>query len=143
MKVVDLADEIYTSDLECPLDTSVPKIVFKLLTLVGELNARLDLCVSVSESEEFDPELETDQAAILRWMFLVKYYGRHIRENLGANGVQWTEIREGDSVIKRASKTDVARSYMALKRDAEAELNRLVGLYRINYAITRGTDYCE
>jgi hypothetical protein len=143
MTPVDLADEIYNSDLDCPLDTSIPTIVFKLLTLVGSLNANLDLCFTVTETELFDPELTTDQAAVLRQLYLVKYYGKKIRDNLGAGGVQWTEIREADSVIKRTAKTDVAKNYLQLKRDAEEELRRLVGLYRINYAITLGTEYTE
>lgn len=143
MTPVDLADEIYTADLDCPLDTSVPRIVFKLLSLVGTLNTKLDLCVAVTETDTFEPELTTDQAAVLRQIFLINYYGKKIRDNLGASGVQWTEIREADSVIKRTSKTEVAKAYIELKKSAEEELNRLVGQYRINYAITNGTDYCE
>lgn len=143
MTPVDLADEIYTADLDCPLDTSIPRIVFKLLALIGTLNTKLDLCIAVTESDTLDPELTTDQAAVLRQIFLVAYYGKKIRDHLGASGVQWTEIREADSVIKRTSKTDLAKTYLSLKQDSERELDKLVGQYRINYAIVNNTDYCE
>ena len=143
MTPVDLADEIYEADLDCPLDTSVPKIVFKLLTLVGQLNNKIDTNITVTEADIFTPELDTEQASVLRQIFLVKYYGKKIRDNLGAGGIDWKEIKEADSVVKRATRTELAKLYQVEKDAANKELIRLVGEYKINNAIIRAIDYCE
>lgn len=134
MKIVDIADEIYR-DLSEPTDLSIAKIAFWLRANIGQLNTLLNIAISEDADMEFDPELIDEEKDILKQLYLIRYYNKKATENLGSSAYQWTEVSEGDTRIKRASKTDVAKTYLVLKNDAEIEKNRLAALYRANRAV--------
>lgn len=143
------------------------KIADYLEVNVGTLNMLINSEFCVSESEQtispgtggwksggrtkiVTPELHNEESSILIQLYLRDYYKKKARtvlsdsssssENEGTPGQvsDWTELREGDSVIKRvatvaspAQKTSQSKSYQSLSVDAADELNDLVQKYNL------------
>jgi hypothetical protein len=96
------------------------------------------------------PELKKEESSILIQLYLRDYYKKKARVVLNSSssssttpGVpgqtsDWTELREGDSVIKRvatvatpAQKTAASKVYNSLSQDADDELKSLVQRYNL------------
>jgi len=139
MKLLDIAEEIY-SDLDRPTDISIPMIAFWLESNLGNLNNLIGTCYTITDGE-VDPELTHDEGNIYKTIYFCKYYSKKINDNLGAAGVAVTEVREGDSVIRMASKTEVARYYNELRKEEQKTLKDLVNGYKLNRSIPRTIEY--
>ena len=120
---------------------------------IGELNSLIFTCFSGA-----NPGLGLEEKSIFRHLYLKSYYERESRKIL--QGVQttttetegsgeivtsdWTELREGDSYIKRvatlatpATKTQASKTFLQFAQDADITLKDLVykyNLYRANPA---------
>lgn len=88
----------------------------------------------VKDGDDVCPNICGIEAAILYQMYLIYYYSKEIKNNLGAAQYDWSEIKEGDSTIRRVSKNEVAKTYLSLKRDADNALRDLIFHYRQNKA---------
>lgn len=69
------------------------------------------------------------------------YYGTQINSNLGAAGLAWTEISEGEESIKRASPTNIATIYKDLKRQTDEGLAKMVSSYISNQSNPKSVDF--
>ena len=124
-----------------------------LETNIGELNSLIFSCYSGE-----NPGLGLEEKSIFRQLYLKSYYEGESRKIL--QGVQttstetegsgeivtsdWTELREGDSYIKRvatlatpATKTQASKTFLQFSQDADVSLKDLVykyNLYRANPA---------
>lgn len=142
------------------------KIADYLATNVGQLNMLINTdfevedeytsipagtngWVSGGDTRVVSPELKQEESVILIQLFLRDYYKKKARTVLSSatssevdetvGGVsEWTELREGDSVIKRvatvaspAQKTTASRSFENLSASAGEELNGLVQRYNL------------
>jgi hypothetical protein len=96
------------------------------------------------------PALDKEESSILIQLYLRDYYKKKARTVLNESSSSsetdgtpgqvsdWTELREGDSVIKRvatvaspAQKTSQSKSYQGLSSEAGGELDRLVQKYNL------------
>jgi hypothetical protein len=142
MTLSQIATYIWVNELDGdPADaTSITKIVDYLEVNIGQLNILLNT--------DFEPgPLLDEEAAVLIQLYLRDYYKKKSRTVLhsvatssGTSGgtSEWTELREGDSVIKRvatlaspAQKTAMSKSYQSLSSQANEELKGLVQKYNL------------
>lgn len=142
------------------------KIADYLATNIGQLNMLINTDFEVEDeytsipagtngwigggqTRIVSPELKQEESVILIQLFLRDYYKKKARTVLTSatssevdgteGGVSaWTELREGDSVIKRvatvaspAQKTTASRSFENLSASAGEELNGLVQRYNL------------
>ncbi len=141
MKIIDAALEIY-DDLGEPDDIALPSIAFWMETKIGKLNSLIGSCYTL-DNHQISPELDIEEAAILEEMYRIRYYEGKINENLGAAGTSVIEVNDGDSKIRLASKTEVARYYDSQKKDAIKSLADLVFAYNNSHSGPRSVDFSQ
>jgi len=105
---------------------------------IGLLNISIDESY-ISMSGDFAPALDADASGIYKGIYMVKYFESRIKDsvnNVAVKGtgaaLDWVEIRDGDSVVRRASPAEMTRIYRGLKSDAQKELNTLIHLFKAN-----------
>ena len=125
-----------------------------LLNNIGELNSLIYTCYSGE-----DPGMGLEETSIFRQIFLKNHYAKLSRNVLRGISVssssesegsselltsEWTEIRDGDSVIKRtaqmatpAVKASTSRIYQQFATDAEVTLKDLLYSYNSYKAAPR------
>jgi hypothetical protein len=104
---------------------------------IGSLNARLGTCYSgtgyLGTGQVFDvtPDYNYADLAILGEMFQVGWYSQLVYATMGAGGtsIPWSNIREADSSITRASPVNIGKEYREMAKDANLRLNYLVNAY--------------
>jgi len=139
MKLVDLADDIYRSELDTPDTISVPNIVFWLASNLGTLNILIGTNYVLDDTtHEPSPELGDSEAVILKYLYLIHFYGWLVKSSLGAAGIGFSELSDGDTTIRWVSKNEIAKSYDQLKKALEARLNQLVFAYKQDTVVPVG-----
>lgn len=137
MNITELSDEIYR-EISYPTDFGMPYIASWLRANIGELNILTYECVSVDGSTlEFSPELSTEQAAIFKSLFVIKYYDKRIRENLGSGAFEIKSVKNEDGAVEYSTKTDKAKVYAGLKKDIQTNLDKLVKTYNAGRSLPR------
>lgn len=103
--------------------------------LKGNLS-KLNLSISTSyyydESvqEILPDEMTLIQSGIYEEMFYCDYLNKKVNENLGAAAYEWVEIQgEDQGTIRRASRTESSKVYLAMSKDCKAGLNELITWY--------------
>jgi len=163
--VGQLASGIW-EDLDSPVTPSITYISGWISSSrgLGKINLLLDTCFSVDISGlhagetynagygysgvygvgDFYPALGNAEINIYSEIYKADYYDKAIRDSLNGiltnasgAGVDWSELREGDSVIKRSNRSEIAKTYRLLLSDSKADLNALVGYYKQNLAKPR------
>lgn len=133
MTVATIADEIYR-ELDEPSDASIPSISFWLTSNIGKLNNIIDTDY-VIEGGEIVPELGEEEKSIFKLMYEIHYYTRQVNKNLGAAAyTSILEVKEGNRSVRRANKTEVAKSYRGLIADLNDDLEAQVLNYKMNLA---------
>lgn len=90
------------------------------------------------EPGDFYPAMNSEEIAIYTEIYKADYYDKKIRDALNGiidtsgTNIDWNELREGDSVIKRSNRNEIAKVYRSLLLDSKSELQKLVGYYRGN-----------
>ena len=97
--------------------------------------------VRTYDAGDFYPALGNVEAAIYAEIYKYDFYDKKIRDTLNgifdatSAAVDWSELTEGDTTIKRSNRSEVAKTYRGMQQDSRLELNRLVGYYRQNRAL--------
>lgn len=141
MKIIDAALEIY-DDLGEPEDIALPTIAFWMETKIGKLNSLIGTCYTLV-NHQVSPELDIEEAAILEEMYRIRYYEGKINENLGAAGTAIIEVMDGDSKIRLASKTEVARYFDSQKKDSIKALDGLIFAYNASHSGPRSVNFSQ
>ena len=136
--VHDLADEIFANEFE--YDSGYAQFYFIsgwLANNIGVLNNKIYTNFSV-ESGYFTPTTTflQEERAIYKQMYLQEFYTKKTRQVLRGidSAVDFITLREGDTMITRTNKNELAKTYRALASDARAELEKLVTSYNIYQA---------
>ena len=147
MTVTDIGNELYL-ELSEPSDTSLAAIVKKLRHTIGDLNNLLNTSFILNGSYEIvdnGTEITTDQASILKKLFLISYYTKQSRTYLGANGVDSiVEVTSDGSRYRTVDRNQISKSYIELKKLEQAELKTLLNNYKFNKSTAKhvvGDDY--
>jgi len=137
MKLVDLADITYR-EIDTPDTLSVPIIAFWLASNLPALNILIGTDYKLDNTEESNPELGDSESIILKYLYLIHFYGWLVKSSLGAAGIGFSELSDGDTTIRWVSKNEIAKSYDQLKKALEARLNQLVFAYKQNTVVPIG-----
>lgn len=92
---------------------------------------------------DFFPAIGNVEAAIMAEIYKYDYYDKKIRDAMNSIvegtgvAVDWSELSEGDTTIRRSNRNELAKTYRGLQQDSRTELNRLVGYYRENLSTPR------
>jgi len=86
-----------------------------------------------------------EEADIYKQVYLTNYYTKRARTVLKGidSSVDFISLREGDSMVTRTNKNEVAKTYRGFAKDAQQRLDELVAKYNIYKAEpvqTAGTD---
>lgn len=130
--ISDLADFILF-DLDTPSGVSNGTISYWIENSVGNLNTYLGASHTV-ENFEITPGLNIMETGIMNQMYKIKYYNTVASNNLGASSYDWSELKEGDSSIRKVSKNEIAKNYLQLAKQEKESLNESIRYYRTNAA---------
>jgi hypothetical protein len=108
-----------------------------LETHLGLLNTRIYTEFSGSGSIDGDTyiqpsgEFRLEEADIYKQIYLVNFYTKKTRSVLRGidSSVDFVTLREGDSMITRTNKNEIAKTYRGLAKDAEEKLVGLIYSY--------------
>ena len=145
MKVVDIADELFREVGE-PSTYSIASISYWVRANIGRLNSHINTFFVVNSSFEISQETDTkndnvlvkseinlDEAAVLKKMFLIHYYDREIRSNISSAGSDTIiEVADQGSRVKKINKNEVIKSLASLKKQEYEELRSLIRDYKAN-----------
>ena len=136
--VHDLADEIFGNEFD--YDSGYAQFYYIsgwLGNNVGLLNTKLFTSFSVDGSN-FVPtgEFNQEERSIYKQMYLYEFYTKKTRQVLRGidSSVDFITLREGDTMITRTNKNELAKTYRGLANDAREEMERLVAAYNIYQA---------
>lgn len=140
-QILLLAGSIYTG-IGAPTAQSVGYVSGWITNsggMLGEVNNRLGTSFYLSGAgpcieDGFGPE----EGAIATFAYQLSYYrGRALAVLANAtSAVMWTELREGDTTIRRESPSSIAKVYSALGNDAEKALNGAVHDWKLNHTLS-------
>ncbi len=138
MSVVSgLAAEIY--DTELGYETG-PQRDSEVKLISGWLDANIGVVNTYINSSFYAEDLSAtghlEERAIAKELYLSNYYGKQSRNVLrgidgSSNQLDFQTLREGDSVITRTNKNQVAQNYRLLQEQSEAKLKDLVHSYNM------------
>jgi len=136
MKVIDLAVATYKTELNEDSSISVPSLCAYFRYNVGDINNLLGTCFKLNPTtleivDENGCEINSEAAMIYKYVYLLSYYSRQIRANLGIGGVvQALSVQSDGGLVKLVDKTYIAKVYLQLREDVEKTLARLVNKYK-------------
>lgn len=133
--VHNLADEIFGNEFE--YDSGYANFHFIsgwLSNNVGMLNNRLYTEFEVS-GDYFTPtgDFQQEERSVYKQMYLYEFYTKKTRQVLRGvdSSVDFVSLREGDSMITRTNKNELAKTYRGLANDANSELEKLISSYNL------------
>ena len=136
--VHDLADEIFANEFE--YDSGYAQFYYIsgwLANNVGLLNTKIYSQYSVQNSN-FEPTgfFQQEERSIYKQMYLYEFYTKKTRQVLRGvdSSVDFVTLREGDTMITRTNKNELAKTYRGLANDAREEMEKLVTAYNIYQA---------
>lgn len=136
--VHDLADEIFGNEFD--YDSGYAQFYYIsgwLGNNIGLLNTKLFTNFSVDDGS-FVPtgEFRQEERSIYKQMYLYEFYTKKTRQVLRGidSSVDFITLREGDTMITRTNKNELAKTYRGLANDAREEMERLVSAYNIYQA---------
>ena len=133
---------VYT-ELDEPENFSIAKISAWFLdnANVGKLNNLIGTQISgvaykdtygVVTGYDLVPNPSNDQLAIYKMIFDCDYFknqSKNLARGATTIGSDWTELREGDSSIKKINKNEISKNFRGLAQDCQAELKKNVQMY--------------
>lgn len=150
MKVVDIATEIF-KELSEPTNLSVEAISYWLRMNIGELNNHLNTSFRLDESSEiknnidkedrepvpfnssltFIAEIDLEEKAVLKKMYMVHYYEQQLRSTLGAAANDpVVEVVSDGSKVRKINKNELSKTYTSLKKQEYEELVYMISSYK-------------
>lgn len=147
MKVVDIANEIYTELGQLPT-LSIPPIAHWLRGNVGALNNKLNVDYYVDTDLEIKEdvtgssggvtkkEVGDDEKIIFKKLYLIHHYDVQIRDSLGAASTDTiVEIASDGTSVRRVNKIQQSQTYQAAKKLEMQELNGMVQSYKMKRSV--------
>ena len=131
----DIATGIFDDEFDADTGyATVGSISGWLEANVGLLNTRI--YSSYSGSGDFvtpTGNFKFEEEAIFKQLYLKNFYVKKVRSVLRGidNSVDFISLREGDSMITRTNKNEIAKTYKSLSNDAEANLKDLISQYNL------------
>ena len=148
-----LANSVFVNEFDSDTDmATLSQISGWFDNNIGELNTLIFTSFSgsgigVTDSIKIVPENKFgyEESGIFKQLYLKHFYRKKARNVLKGidSSVDFISLREGDSMITRTNKNEIAKTYRGLAKDAEEELEKQVYAYNYYQAQPRqvaGTD---
>lgn len=118
---------------------------------LGVLNNQTDNCFAAMcltgdkgmiTGYDIQPSMTSAELSIYKANFDVFFYGREAKRALqnSYGSASWTTLREGDSSVTRINRSDLARTFNALQKDAREQVGSLVKEYLRNHSRPQSVD---
>jgi hypothetical protein len=131
------------NELGEPVDYSPQKITSWILdnANLGKLNNLIGTCFSgIAYTNDcgnvtgygIDPAIKNDQLAVYKMLFDYEYFrneARNVSKSSSTKGSDWTDLKEGDSTIKKINKNEISKNLRTMSRDAKEDLDKAVKMY--------------
>lgn len=142
----EIALEIYSGDLYLPTDVTTGNISYWLRTNIGSLNSLTNNSfaaissgagsITYADSNGSTVAMSEDEKVIFKKMYLVHYYDKQLRSNLGAAGTETVlEVSDAGTKVRRVNKTEVSKAWLQVRKDESTTLKDLVSAYKIAKAV--------
>jgi len=132
--VADIAAEI-KFDLDNDSSLSEAYIASWLRGAIGQLNNSIGTSYVIDENLEFSPCISNEAKDIFKWLFICRYYDIQAKSQLGASAYSWTEVRENDTVFRRVSNNEIAKTFLQLSKQCKESLSQIIRYYKTNRAL--------
>ncbi|MEK6880998.1 MAG: hypothetical protein AABY22_15375 [Nanoarchaeota archaeon] len=129
---ISIAEEIYRS-LSEPSDISSGSISLWLKDAIGSLNNLIltDFSIDTASGNEIIPALTDAEKSIIKKLYLIHYYTVFVSKNLGAASYDSViEVDSDGAKVRLVNKNEIAKTYIALRKDETEELNKLITGYK-------------
>ena len=161
-QINDIAQKIYASEFYDDSSEDEGKHLISVIsawleTNIGQLNILIHSGYRVTENLDICPRMGPEEIAIFIQLYLKEYYKRKSQTALktvtevtpgdGETAVmmsEWTELREGDSQIKRQSllstpqqKIQAAQAFKSLSSEADIKIREFVQYYNLHKSLPR------
>ena len=143
----DLADTVFVNEFDSDTNmATVLQISGWFENNIGELNTLLFTSFSGSGDpghphQTFVPSgsFGFEESGIYKKLYLKHFYQKKARNVLKGidSSVDFITLREGDSMITRTNKNEIAKVYRGLAKDASEELEKVVYAYNFYQAKPR------
>ena len=140
--VSGLSTEIYENEFDSDTGyASLSVISGWLANNIGILNNKIFTSFTTAEtsSDTFiipTGTFQQEEKAIYKQIYLYEFYTKKTRQVLRGidSSVDFVSLREGDTMITRTNKNELAKTYRGLANDAREEMERLITSYNIYQA---------
>tara|TARA_Y100000356_G_scaffold45655_1_gene35929 strand:+ start:1634 stop:2122 length:489 start_codon:yes stop_codon:yes gene_type:complete len=134
-----LANSVFVNEFDSDTDlATLSQISGWFENNIGELNTLIFTSFSGSgeagkSSHVFHPKMGLEESGIYKKLYLKHFYQKKARNVLKGidSSVDFISLREGDSMITRTNKNEIAKTYRGMAKDAEEDLEKAV--YAYNY----------
>lgn len=139
MKVIDLSTSVWKTELNEDSTISVPSLLAYFRYNIGDLNNLLGTCYNLNTTtleivDQDGNEINIDAATIYKYIYLLSFYGRQVRANLGVGGIDaLVQATSDGGTLRFIDKTYIAKVYLQLRKDTETTLTRLVNKYKMGH----------
>ncbi len=136
MKIVDLSNSVFKTELNEDSSISLPSITAYFRYNLGDLNNLLGASFKLNSTnleiiDENGDEISSEAAMIYKYIYLLSFYGRQIRANLGVGGASIvSQISSDGGTVRLVEKTSIGKAYLEMRRDTENTLKGLVNRYK-------------
>ncbi len=130
---------IWKSELNEDSSTSIPSLSAYFRYNIGDLNNLLGTCyrldsITLEIVDENAVEISSQAAMIYKYIYLISFYTRQIRANLGVGGVsQSLSVQSDGGVVRLVDKTQISKLYLQLRKDLIDQLKNLVNRYKFRH----------
>ena len=140
-----LANSVFVNEFESYTDmATLSQISGWFENNIGELNTLIFTSFSGSgeagkSSHVFHPKMGLEESGIYKKLYLKHFYQKKARNVLKGidSSVDFISLREGDSMITRTNKNEIAKTYRGMAKDAEEDLEKAVYAYNYYNAVPR------
>jgi len=140
-----LANSIFINEFDSDTDmATLTQISGWFENNVGELNTLLFTSFSGrgeagQDTHVFHPTMGLEESGIYKKLYLKHFYQKKARNVLKGidSSVDFVTLREGDSMITRTNKNEIAKVYRGFAKDATEELEKAVYAYNFYQAAPR------
>ena len=147
-QILDLATSIY-SDIGSPSDQSVGYLsgVISNSGFLGQINNTLGTCFYLSGDAPCIVGFTPEEGAIGSLMYQTNYFQKArlavLQGGISSAADSWVQLDEGDSRIKRDSRTLYAKEYGALWKDADKSLKEALSYWTLNHTVPQGINAAQ
>lgn len=120
--------------LDTPTNITTGRVVDYFKINVSSLNSLIGSSY-VPSGDFVQPLLDYVGSGFYSQLYICNYYGKQVLANLGASAYDWSEVREGDSTVRRVSKNELAKTFRGLSSDCQNNLRDSANMYKVTQAI--------